>query len=144
MDRLEDEDDAVMSELYGPSYEDSSYDESDTNSLFMSRTRRSQSSRSQPLQKSKRYPIQVVLRPPPDPTEYERIKPGQSVERVLGKKVVEDEILYSVEYDDGYIEEVGRWSLSSPFFTWVILWLLPTFIWRLRYLRIIYVLPPYA
>ncbi|KAI1204671.1 PHD/FYVE-zinc-finger like domain-containing protein [Annulohypoxylon truncatum] len=96
-----------MGELHRLCYDDSSSYEDDMDGSFRSHRRRSRSSRSQPLPKSKQYPIQVVLRPPPDPTEYERIEPNQSVERVLGEKEVEDEVFYSVEFDDGYIEEVA-------------------------------------
>ncbi|KAK6951413.1 hypothetical protein Daesc_007948 [Daldinia eschscholtzii] len=54
------------------------------------------------------HPIMVVLHPPPDPTIYERIYPSQTVERILDEKEDEDgEIYYSVEFKDGYIEDVA-------------------------------------
>ncbi|KAI0881702.1 PHD/FYVE-zinc-finger like domain-containing protein [Annulohypoxylon maeteangense] len=106
MDSSEAEDDAMRRELLGLS-ENSSYDGNDMDDSLVSRTRRSRGTRSEPPPRSKQYPIQVVLRPPPDPTEYQRIEPSQSVERVLGEIEVEDEVFYSVEYDDGYIEKVA-------------------------------------
>ncbi|KAI1462824.1 PHD/FYVE-zinc-finger like domain-containing protein [Annulohypoxylon moriforme] len=109
MDSSEEENDVMVRELLGLS-EDSSYDENNIDDSYTSRTRRSRgsrSSRSQPPPKSRQHPIQVVLRPPPDPTEYQRIEPSQSVERVLGEIEVDDEIYYNVEYDDGYIEKVA-------------------------------------
>ncbi|KAI2464457.1 PHD/FYVE-zinc-finger like domain-containing protein [Annulohypoxylon bovei var. microspora] len=103
MDSSEDEDNVIIGGRRGLSY-----DENDMDGSSVNRTRRSRSSRSQPPPKSRQFPIQVVLRPPPDPTEYERIEPSQSVERVLGEIEVEDEVFYSIEYDDGYIEEIAH------------------------------------
>lgn len=96
-----------MRKQNGLSYKDSSYDEDGMDDSISSRTRRSRSLLSQSLPKSRQYPIQVVLRPPPDPTEYERIESSQAVERILGEIEVDDELFYSIEYDDGFIEEVG-------------------------------------
>ncbi|KAI1091871.1 PHD/FYVE-zinc-finger like domain-containing protein [Rostrohypoxylon terebratum] len=97
-----------MGGLNGLSYKDSSHDEDGMdNDSISRRTRRSRSLLSQSLPKSKQYPIQVVLRPPPNPTDYERIEPSQVVERILGEIEVDDELFYSIEYDDGFIEEVA-------------------------------------
>ncbi|KAI0893559.1 PHD/FYVE-zinc-finger like domain-containing protein [Annulohypoxylon nitens] len=96
-----------MGKQNGLSYKDSSYDEDGMDDSISSRTRRSRSLLSQSLPKSRQYPIQVVLRPPPDPTEYERIESSQAVERILGEIEVDDELFYSIEYDDGFIEEVA-------------------------------------
>ncbi|KAI1473971.1 hypothetical protein F4774DRAFT_359768 [Daldinia eschscholtzii] len=66
------------------------------------------------------HPIMVVLHPPPDPTIYERIYPSQTVERILDEKEDEDgEIYYSVEFRDGYIEDVSCFTLLLLFHLFV-------------------------
>lgn len=57
------------------------------------------------------HPIEVWLTPPSNRHEYRAISPAKMVERVLEEIVVEgedDELLYSVEFDDGTIEQVTR------------------------------------
>ncbi|KAI1274539.1 hypothetical protein F5Y07DRAFT_210397 [Xylaria sp. FL0933] len=61
--------------------------------------------------------IEVVLRPPPDPESYERIRPSRTVLRVL-EEVLEDsesddEGLYTIEFEDGRISNLRIYT-SSP------------------------------
>ncbi|KAI0144188.1 PHD/FYVE-zinc-finger like domain-containing protein [Hypoxylon sp. NC0597] len=72
-----------------------------------SKTRSERDSRSQPPVKSRLFPIEVVLKPPPNPSEYQRIEPSETVERILDELEVDGEVLYSVEFDDGHIEQVA-------------------------------------
>ncbi|KAI1416092.1 PHD/FYVE-zinc-finger like domain-containing protein [Hypoxylon sp. FL1857] len=71
------------------------------------RLRPESGTRSQPPVKSRLFPIEVVLRPPPDPSEYQQIESSQTVERILHDIELDGEIFYSVEFDDGSIEQVA-------------------------------------
>ncbi|KAI0812088.1 PHD/FYVE-zinc-finger like domain-containing protein [Xylaria sp. FL0064] len=60
--------------------------------------------------------IEVVLRPPPDPESYERIRPSRTVLRVL-EEVLEDsesgdEGFYTIEFEDGRINNATYEELS--------------------------------
>ncbi|KAI0427619.1 PHD/FYVE-zinc-finger like domain-containing protein [Xylaria sp. FL1042] len=48
--------------------------------------------------------VEVVLRPPPDPESYERIRPSRTVLRVLEDSESGDEAVYTVEFEDGRME----------------------------------------
>ncbi|KAI1136133.1 hypothetical protein F5Y05DRAFT_111374 [Hypoxylon sp. FL0543] len=71
---------------------------------------------SQPSAKSRRFPIEIVLNPPTDPSAYQRIEPSQTVERILEEIELDGDIFYSVEFDDGRIEQVSGSSSSSLIF----------------------------
>ncbi|KAI1380578.1 PHD/FYVE-zinc-finger like domain-containing protein [Hypoxylon crocopeplum] len=55
--------------------------------------------------KSRLFHIQVILRPPPDPTQYERIEPSRTAERILDEIEIDGEVFHSVEFEDGHIEQ---------------------------------------
>lgn len=66
--------------------------------------------------KSRLYPIEVVLAPPPDPETYEKLSPSFIVNRVLEEIRIGNQSWYNVEYSDGRIDQVGVfWSLDCFF-----------------------------
>ncbi|KAI1802181.1 hypothetical protein F4811DRAFT_421305 [Daldinia bambusicola] len=109
------EDDVAMDEAQGQSPQDSDYNVQDEWDLGIAYTNGTSTSSSGNIQgqetnistdMSRLHPIMVVLHPPPDPTIYERIYPSQTVERILDEMEDEDgDIYYSVEFEDGYIED---------------------------------------
>ncbi|KAI1102103.1 PHD/FYVE-zinc-finger like domain-containing protein [Jackrogersella minutella] len=90
-------------------------DDDDSDDLFVNNTRGQRRSVNRSLQKSSRqFPIEVVLRPPPNPNEYERIEPSLSVARLLEEIEGGDEdFYYNVEFDDGHIEQVAYDDLQE-------------------------------
>lgn len=115
------QDDVVMDEVRELSHQDLDYDVQDECDLDDSYTKeasnpnagdRQEQEEDIPPAISRLHPIIVVLHPPPDPTIYERIYPSQTVERILDEMEDEDgEIFYSVEFKDGYIEDVSGLTL---------------------------------
>jgi hypothetical protein len=53
--------------------------------------------------------IQVVLSPPPDPSSYKKVAlpPSWYIFRILEEIKTGDEVWYSVEFDDGRIDQVS-------------------------------------
>ncbi|KAI0845998.1 PHD/FYVE-zinc-finger like domain-containing protein [Daldinia vernicosa] len=111
------QDDAVMDEVRELSHQDLDYDVQDECDVDDSYTKetpninaedRQEQEEDIPRATSRLHPIVVELHPPPDPSIYERIYPSQAVERILDEMEDEDgEIYYSVEFEDGYIEDVA-------------------------------------
>ncbi|KAI1631729.1 hypothetical protein F4809DRAFT_146609 [Biscogniauxia mediterranea] len=62
------------------------------------------------LQPGRQYPIEVVLSPPLDPDSYEQIPPSWTVEHILDEVETGDDIFYSVEFDDGRIDQVSHFQ----------------------------------
>ncbi|KAH9900270.1 PHD/FYVE-zinc-finger like domain-containing protein [Xylariomycetidae sp. FL2044] len=63
----------------------------------------------EPLEDSRQYRIEVVLTPPADPEAYARVELGPSwfVEKVLDEVDIEGETWYSVQFDDGRIDQLA-------------------------------------
>ncbi|KAI0595367.1 PHD/FYVE-zinc-finger like domain-containing protein [Biscogniauxia sp. FL1348] len=59
------------------------------------------------LQPGRQYPIEVVLSPPLDPDSYERIPPSWTVEYIIDEVETGDDVFYSVEFGDGFIDQVA-------------------------------------
>ncbi|KAI5927436.1 hypothetical protein F4810DRAFT_650967 [Camillea tinctor] len=59
-------------------------------------------------QPGRQYPIEVVLSPPLDPDSYEKILPSWTVGYILDEVEAGDEVFYSVEFDDGRIDQVSH------------------------------------
>lgn len=69
--------------------------------------------------KSRLYPIEVVLAPPPDPETYEKLSPSFIVNRVLEEIRIGNQSWYRVEYSDGRVDQVGvfgLWTVSLKVF----------------------------
>ncbi|OTA95098.1 hypothetical protein M434DRAFT_232498 [Hypoxylon sp. CO27-5] len=133
-----DDDDVVMEEADGLSHPDSYRDIHDKDNMLdlntkngsngytqeehrfsrrlRSKSRSERDSRSQPPVKSRLFPIEVVLKPPPNPSEYQWIEPSETAERIVDELEVDGEVFYSLEFDDGHIEQVGH-DLSSSSLT---------------------------
>ncbi|KAI0842507.1 PHD/FYVE-zinc-finger like domain-containing protein [Hypoxylon sp. FL0890] len=79
----------------------------DSENSLENKSRSGRSSRSHPQVKSRLFPIEVVLKPPPDPSEYQKIESSQTVERILDEIELDGELFYSVEFYDGHIEQVA-------------------------------------
>ncbi|KAI0387068.1 PHD/FYVE-zinc-finger like domain-containing protein [Hypomontagnella monticulosa] len=56
---------------------------------------------------SRQFPIEVLLRPPPNREAYEPIKSSQTVWKVFDQYEDDDETICIVEFIDGHIEEVA-------------------------------------
>ncbi|KAI1467824.1 uncharacterized protein F4812DRAFT_427703 [Daldinia caldariorum] len=118
------EDGVAMDGAQGPSPQHSDYnvqDEWNLGNSYMNGVSTSSSGNIQEQETnispdmSRLHPIMVVLHPPPDPTIYERIYPSQTVERILDEVEDEDgDIYYSVEFEDGYIEDSRRLQHQRP------------------------------
>jgi hypothetical protein len=56
------------------------------------------------------YPIEIVLSPILNPSEYIRLPPSWTVERVLDEIEVEGETWFSIEFDDGRVDQVSDFT----------------------------------
>lgn len=65
------------------------------------------------------YPIEVVLSPPQDRANYKRLPPSWVVGEVLEEIKAGDEVWYSVEFDDGRIDQVSAEILLLLYTPWL-------------------------
>ncbi|KAH8670893.1 PHD/FYVE-zinc-finger like domain-containing protein [Xylariales sp. PMI_506] len=59
------------------------------------------------------YSIEVQLSPPPNPDLYQRLPPSWEVEKILEEIVTDENTWFSVEFDDGRIDQVSMDDLLT-------------------------------